>query len=176
MENFPSKLPFFRARDRGHIKSKYMKEMYKSQEEKRLSETITTNLKLLEGYKFRVEFDVDGIPDLIVDELKPIGRGSGPNPTRLLSVAVGNCLSSSLLYCLNKARVRVKNLETTVKTNVGRNEEGRLRVNNLDVQIHLKVEDEDKARVPRCLEIFENYCTVTPSVRKGIEVNVNYVL
>lgn len=25
---------------------------------------------------------------------------------------------------------------------------------------------------PRCLEIFENYCTVTQRVRKGIDVNV----
>ena len=158
------------------IKSKYLKDLSKLKEEKRLSETTITKLTLLEGYKFRVEFDVDRMPNLIVDELKPIGQGSGPNPTRLLSAAVGNCLSSSLLYCLNKARVRVKNLETTVKTNIVRNEEGRLRVKNLDVQIHLEVEDEDKVRVPRCLEIFENYCTVTPSVRKGIEVNVNYLL
>jgi uncharacterized OsmC-like protein len=136
---------------------------------------IVTRLKLLEGYKFRVEFDVDDMPSLIVDEPKPIGQGSGPNPTRLLSTAVGNCLSSSLLYCLSKAHVRVKNLETTVKTNIVRNEEGRLRVKNLGVQIHLDVEEEDKTRVPRCLEIFESYCTVTPSVRKGIEVNVNIV-
>lgn len=141
-----------------------------------MSETTITKLKLLEGYKFRVEFDVDDMPNLIVDELKPIGQGSGPNPTRLLSAAVGNCLSSSLLYCLSKARVRVKNLETTVKTNMGRNEKGRLRVKNLDVQIHLEFEEKDKVRVPRCLEIFENYCTVTSSVRKGIEVNVNYLL
>ena len=79
------------------IKSKYLKDLSKLKEEKRLSETTITKLTLLEGYKFRVEFDVDGMPNLIVDELKPIGQGSGPNPTRLLSAAVGNCLSSSLL-------------------------------------------------------------------------------
>jgi len=152
-----------------------MKDLSRLKEEKRLSETTITKLKLLEGYRFRVEFDVDGMPNLIVDELKPIGQGSGPNPTRLLSAAVGNCLSSSLLYCLGKAHVRVKNLETTVETNIVRNEEGRLRVKNLGVQIHLDVEDEDKVRVPRCLEIFEDYCTVTSSVRKGIAVNVNCV-
>ena len=50
------------------------------------------------------------------------------------------------------------------------------KVKNLDVQISLEVEDEDKKRVPRCLEVFEKYCTVTASVRKGTEVNVNYVL
>jgi organic hydroperoxide reductase OsmC/OhrA len=134
---------------------------------------IVTRLKLLEGYKFRVEFDVDDMPSLIVDEPKPIGQGSGPNPPRLLSAAVGSCLSSSLLYCLSKAHVRVRTLETTVNTNIVKNEEGRMRVNKLVVQIRLGVEDEDKARVHRCLELFEDYCTVTPSVREGIEVKVN---
>jgi uncharacterized OsmC-like protein len=139
-----------------------------------LSEIIT-KLKLLEGYRFNAEFDVEGMPNLIIYEPKPIGQGLGPNPTRLLSAAVGSCLSSSLLYCLNKAHVRVRNFMTTVKANIERNEERRLRVKSIGIRIHLDVEEEDKSRVPRCLEIFENYCTVTPSVRKGIEVNVTIV-
>jgi uncharacterized OsmC-like protein len=137
-----------------------------------LSELVVTKLELVEGYRFKVGFDVEGVPNLVVDEMKPIGEGLGPNPTRLLSTAVGHCLSSSLLYCLSKAKVRVEKLETTVKANVERNEEGYLRVADFDVQVHLEVSDEDKARVPRCLSIFENYCTVTQSIRKGVEVKV----
>ncbi len=138
-----------------------------------MSELISTKLELLEGYKFKVGFDVEGVPSLVVDEMKPIGEGSGPNPTRLLSAAVGHCLSSSLLFCLSKAKVKVKKLETTVKASVKRNEEGYLRIAGLDVQIQLEVVEEDRARVPRCLSDFEKYCTVTQSVRKGIEVKVN---
>jgi organic hydroperoxide reductase OsmC/OhrA len=138
-----------------------------------LSESVLTKLELLEGYRFRVELDIAGVPNLVVDEMTPVGEGLGPNPTRLLSAAVGHCLSSSLLYCLSKAKVKVRKLDTTVKADIERNKEGYLRVAGLDVQIHLEVEDEDKMRVPRCLSIFENYCTVTQSVRKGIEVKVN---
>ena len=140
-----------------------------------MSETAVTKLKFLEDYRFRVKFDGEGTPDLLVDEAKPIGEGLGPNPTWLLSAAVGHCLSSSLLYCLRKARVKIKNLETTVKVSPIRNEEGRLRVRELDIQINLDVDEKDKIRIPRCLEIFENYCTITQSVRKGIEVKVNVV-
>lgn len=132
-----------------------------------------TKLKLLQGYRFNVEFDSEGIPNLIVDEVKPIRESSGPNPPKLLSVAVGHCLSSSLLYCLQKAKVVVDNLETTVKANVERNKEGLMRIEKLEVQIRLNVNKEDKTRVSRCLNIFENYCTVTQSVRKGIDVIVN---
>jgi len=138
-----------------------------------LSESVLTKLGLLEGYRFKVEFDVEGVPNLVVDEMKPIGEGLGPNPARLLSAAVGHCLSSSLLYCLGKAKIKVKKLDTLVKANVERNEDGYLRVAGLDVKIHLEVNEEDKLRVPRCLSVFENYCTVTQSVRKGIEVRVS---
>ena len=137
-----------------------------------MSELISTRLMLIEGYRFKVEFDVYGIPSLVVDEMKPIGKEEGPNPTRLLSAAVGHCISSSLLYCLGKAKVKVKKLETTVQANVERNKEGYLRIPGLDVQVRLEVSEEDKARVPRCLKVFENYCTVTQSVKKGIEVKV----
>jgi len=138
-----------------------------------LSELISTRLVLLEGYRFKVEFDVNDIPSLVVDEMKPIGEDEGPNPTRLLSAAVGHCISSSLMYCLGKAKVHVKKLETTVQAKVERNKEGYLRIASLDVQVRLEVSEEDRARVPRCLKIFENYCTVTQSVRKGIAVRTS---
>ncbi len=138
-----------------------------------MSESVLTKLGLLERYRFGVEFDVDSVPDLVVDEMKPIGEGLGPNPTRLLSAAIGHCLSSSLLYCLDKAKINAKKLDTTVTANIERNKEGYLRIAGLNVQIHLEVSDEDKPRLPRCLSIFENYCTVTQSVRKGIDVKVN---
>ncbi len=81
-------------------------------------------------------------------------------------------MSSSLLYCLGKAKVNVKRLETTIEAKVERNSEGYLRITCLDVQIRLELNEEDRSRVPRCLSIFENYCTVTQSVIKGIEVHV----
>ncbi len=137
-----------------------------------LSESVFTKLELLEGYKFKVGFNDDSVPSIVVDEMKPIGSGVGPNPVSLLSTAVGHCLSSSLLFCLGKARVKVKKLDTTVKANIERNTEGYLRIADLDVQIQLELNEEDKSRIPRCLDIFENYCTVTQSVKRGIKVKV----
>ena len=140
-----------------------------------MSESVSTKLVFLEGYRFKVEFDVDSVANIVVDEMKPIGEGLGPNPTRLLSVSVAQCLSSSLLYCLGKARVKVKKLVTVVTADIKRNDEGYFRVVRLAVQMHLEVDEEDKPRVPRCLSIFKNYCTVTQSIRSGIEVKVNTV-
>jgi uncharacterized OsmC-like protein len=135
-------------------------------------ERIETKLQLIDGYKFDVNFDEDYMPNIVVDEPKPIGEGAGPNAPRLLSAAVGQCMSSSLIYCLQKARIPTRNCETTVKTNLFRNENGQLRIKSIDIQINVEVDEKDKMRLRRCLTIFEDYCTVTQSIRKGLQVNV----
>jgi uncharacterized OsmC-like protein len=134
--------------------------------------SIVTKLELIDGYRFNVKYDVEYIPNLVVDETKPDGKGKGPNPPRLLATAVGHCMTSSLIYCLKKARIRIEKLETSIITNLFRNKQEQLRIRNIDVQIFLKVNREDESRVHRCLTIFEDYCTVTQSIRKGIEVMV----
>jgi uncharacterized OsmC-like protein len=140
-----------------------------------LSEVVVTKLKRLENYKFKAKFEDGNFPELLVDEPSPTGEGAGPRPTQLLSVAVGHCLSSSLLFCLKKARIAVEALDTTLKTEVSRNKVGRLEVKSIEAKIHLVVSDEDRERLPACLKVFENYCTVTQSVQRGIPVKVSFV-
>jgi len=140
-----------------------------------MSGIITTKLKLIKNYEFKVSFGSGETYELLVDEKKPIGEGKGPSPTQLLSTAIGHCLGSSLIFCLKKAQVQLEALETTVETDVSRNEEGRLRVNSINAKIHLKVSNETQHKLPTCLRVFKNYCTVTQSVIKGIPVNVSFI-
>jgi uncharacterized OsmC-like protein len=125
-----------------------------------------------QGFAFSAGFDHDGWPALTVDEPPPMGAGEGPNPTRIVAVAVGTCLSASLLFCLAKARVHVGGFATVVEGTVARNDEGRLRISELRVTLSPDVPDADRDRVQRCLALFEDFCTVTASVRKGIPVHV----
>ena len=125
-----------------------------------------------EGYRFRVRFDSDRIPDLIIDEAVPIGKDEGPSPSRLLAAAVGHCLASSLLFCLTKARLSVEGLEADVDVQMTRNEAGRLRIRNLGVQIRPRWTTEVAEKAQRCLGIFEDFCLVTQAVRHGVPVDV----
>jgi organic hydroperoxide reductase OsmC/OhrA len=111
-------------------------------------------------------------PAVLLDEPPPLGRGGGPNPTRMLGVAVGACLSASLLFCLGKARVDVAAFETTVEGTVARNDEGRLRISELRVTLSPAVREADRERMQRCLGLFEDFCTVTASVRRGVPIHV----
>ncbi|MEM3527711.1 MAG: OsmC family protein [Candidatus Bathyarchaeia archaeon] len=136
-------------------------------------ERFTTILERSDGYRFNVRFDSPDLPEMIMDEPKPLGEGSGPNASRLLSAAVGHCLSASLLFCLSKARLNVEGVETTVEVSFRRNEKGRLRIGSLKVHLNLSIRREDVERLKRCLELFEDFCVVTQSVRQGIPVSVD---
>ena len=62
-------------------------------------------------------------------------------------------------------------IRTRVEVEVGRNERGRLRVRSLSVQIATYPLDEaDRPRFDHCLEIFEDFCTVSGAVRAGIPI------
>jgi organic hydroperoxide reductase OsmC/OhrA len=133
---------------------------------------FTFALTLVDGYRFEVDFD-DDLPSLLIDEPPPLGEGAGPNASRLLAAAVGNCLSASLLFCLRRARIDVRAMRTTVTGSVERNERGRLRIAGIQVRIEPVVDEDQQARMQRCLGLFEDFCVVTESVRRGIDVDVS---
>jgi uncharacterized OsmC-like protein len=125
-------------------------------------------------YEFVAEFnDLVRAPSMLFDEPEPLGKAQGPNAASVVGAAVGNCLSASLLLCLKKARVDVDGLSARVTTHVARNEKGRLRITGIDVVLEPTVPAADAGRLARCEELFEEFCTVTASVRQGIPVNVS---
>lgn len=134
---------------------------------------FTVSLHLDKGYEQIVRFDSPGIAPLTIDEPAPLGENKGPNPARILASAVGSCLAASLLFCLRKVRIDVRGLETTVHGSLVRNERGRLRMGPLRVSLDLVVPASQHERVPRCIELFEDFCVVTASVRASIPVEVN---
>jgi len=135
-------------------------------------DVFTITLEWVKGYKFRVKFDLDNVAELLMDEPTPVGEGSGPNATGVLSAAVGNCLSASLLFCTRKAKINLKQLRTIAITSVARNEEGYWRVKEIQVKIFPEFDETNNTKVQRCLEILEKYCVVTQSVRNGIRITV----
>jgi uncharacterized OsmC-like protein len=130
-------------------------------------------LHLISGFAQRVDFGVFGTPSLVIDEPEPLGENGGPSPTRVLAAALASCLGASLLFCLRKARIDVLGLHTQASVGLMRNERGRLRIEKIDVQLEPVVPLDQQPRMTRCLEIFEDFCVVTASVRPGITVNVS---
>jgi len=136
---------------------------------------FSIELEHLQGYEFKVRFDWDRVPDVVMDEPPPLGNRQGPNASRMLAAAVGNCLSASLLYCLTKSEPPAGSVKTSASCQVVRNASGRLRVGALDVVLSVSAELVDSPRLTRCLDLFEDFCVVTASVSEGIPVKVSVV-
>jgi organic hydroperoxide reductase OsmC/OhrA len=137
-----------------------------------MEQEFAITLDWKQGYEFTVDFGIDGVPSLLTDEPAPLGAGSGPNPARLLAAAVGNCMSASLKFCLDRAHIDVAALNTSVTGTIVRNERGRLRIGSLSVRLEPVVATDDIERIGRCLGIFEDFCIVGQSVRDGIDLTV----
>jgi organic hydroperoxide reductase OsmC/OhrA len=125
------------------------------------------------GYQFSVDFEQDGVPTLLTDEPPPLGEGAGPNPARMLAAAVGNCMSASLKFCLDRAHIEVLDMSARVEGTMIRNERGRLRIGSMRVRLEPVVDPADVERMRRCLDMFEDFCIVGQSVRDGIDMSVD---
>lgn len=105
---------------------------------------------------------------MLADEPPPIGDGAGPSPPQLLAAAVANCLSASLVFAFGKFREDPGRLTTTVTCEIDRNERNRLRVTAMKVAMKLGVAPESLGHLNRALAQFEDFCTVSQSIRAGI--------
>ncbi|MFX1404393.1 MAG: OsmC family protein [Promethearchaeota archaeon] len=139
------------------------------------SHSFTVIVERVENYEFRVRFDNPAFDEWTMDEPSPLGEDKGPNATRALAAAIGNCLTASFMFCLQRSKLTVDTIRAEVSPTVARNEEGRWRIHHIDVKIHIKMALDDPNRYQRCVDIFENYCIVTSSVRQGIPVDVNII-
>ena len=137
----------------------------------------TVWLRQKENYQFEVTTDFPEDWSALADEPPHLGKGQGASASRFLAAGLGHCLAASLLFCLEKSRVRLDGCITAeVKLTTHRNERGRWRIHHADVKIFTPPMDEDQQRAfQRCSTLYEDFCVVTASVRQGFEVNVELV-
>ena len=136
-----------------------------------MGEEVSVTITRQDKYRFLVDFG-PAIAPTRADEPPPLGDGAGPSPTQLLAAAIANCLSSSLLFAHGKYKEDPGRLTTTVTCEIGRNERNRLRVMAMKVTITLGVAAESLGHLDRALAQFEDFCTVSQSVRTGIPFTV----
>lgn len=136
-----------------------------------MSENASVTITRQTGFQFLVDFGSD-LPQLLADEPAPLGQGAGPAPDHMLLAAVANCLSASLLFALQKFKQDPGALKATATAQTGRNQDKRLRIVGIDVKLELGAPAGDLEHLDRVLAQFEDFCTVSMSVRQGIDVRV----
>ncbi|MFX1394020.1 MAG: OsmC family protein [Promethearchaeota archaeon] len=142
-----------------------------------MSEEIKTmvGLSLESGMLFKCDLGEMKVKDCYIDEenYKEVDM-LGPNPSRMLGLAVTGCLSASFIFCLKKRDFIIDDLKAEAEITIAKNKKGFWRVKNINVNIKPKINDpETIKRADQCKKMFEQYCIVTQAVREGIDVEVN---
>lgn len=136
-----------------------------------MSDNASVTITRQSGYQFLVDFGA-AIPQLLADEPAPLGQGAGPAPDHMLLAAVANCLSASLLFSLQKFKQDPGTLVATATPEMGRNADKRLRITGINVKLELGQAAAEIEHLDRVLAQFEDFCTVSMSVRQGIAIHV----
>lgn len=140
-----------------------------------LERRFDISMKHFDGFRFITQASEDGLPHGLPfpsDEPDPVGRNSGPATPALLATAVAHCLSASLLETSKKARLKIVGIETEATAVVMPNREGNPRIKRVEVKL-FPVLTEDNPRRQRCEDVFQNYCTVSTSLKAAIDINVS---
>lgn len=132
---------------------------------------MSVSITQLHDYQFLVDFGA-AIPSLQTDEPAPLGAGEGPSPSAMLLATVANCLLASLLFALRKFKQDASGIRATATARIDRNEVKRLRVQEITVAISLGSAAADIESLDRILAQFQEFCTVSQSVRQGIPIVV----
>jgi uncharacterized OsmC-like protein len=135
---------------------------------------FNVHLEHVDRFQFRSQASegerLHGEP-ILSDEPDPVGDASAQATPALLATALAHCLSASLLETMRHARVDVRSLVTDATAVVALGPEGHPRIRQVDVVIQPQV-PANSDRLDRCAEVFEKHCTVTASVRDGVQINV----
>ena len=139
---------------------------------------FTVNIEWVDHLAFNVRWDLPEAPDILMDEPPDLGgSGKGPNASRMVVAGVANCLGASLLFCLQKSRVEMDGFSVRATGTVTRNERGRLRLTGIRIEPLVRMATgADAKRLQRCLEMYEDYCIVTESMRQGVPVEAQVYL
>ena len=119
-------------------------------------------------YRFLVDFSAS-IPALLVGHA---GDSTGPAPAQLLGAAAGQCLLASLVFALGKARRDAGLLSAEVTCQLGRNAQGRQRVQSLAITARLGKRAAELPDIQLLLAGFLPFCTVPQSLVEGMAVHV----
>lgn len=136
-----------------------------------MSRAAQVTIRRLSGYRFLVDFGAH-LPSILADEPEPLGTDTGPSPSQMLLSSVANCLSASLLFALQKFKQDPGELTATAEATMSRDDNNRLRVDGIRVQLTLGRPAAELEQLERVLSQFEAFCTVSMSVQRGIAIDV----
>jgi putative redox protein len=97
----------------------------------------------------------------------------GCSPTETLLLSIAGCLSIDIVHILRKMRCEIKKFE--ISADGARKPDPPQYYTSVDLMVHISGEGITPKKIDRAIALSKDkYCSVYHSLRKDIEVNVNY--
>jgi len=134
---------------------------------------VIIGLERLENRDLRIKFDNITMEDLIIKKSGISKEKMGGEARQLLAASLVECMCSTLISLLDWARVDLKMFQADAEVISGKDEEGRLCVDSINMKLIIRIpEDEETLRkFKRAETLFERGCLMSRSLKKGIKVN-----
>lgn len=134
-------------------------------------------MKITLNYQGNQQFKASArhFKEVIIDE--PVsfhGDDQGPSPIEYFLIGTGSCIASSLIFCLNKNKVKFSNYEAVVEGKLKHiGPKMLLKLVKISIQIKFNIDDEtSKDKVEYCKSIFQNHCPLSDSIMHGIPIEL----
>ncbi|MDX1748609.1 MAG: OsmC family protein [Halobacteriales archaeon] len=117
-----------------------------------------------------------GKHELFFDEPEYVRVSDGdlhPCPHDYLLATVGGCQIEILKQCLEKSRIEGYEIDLEIRSKKARegvSEERGFIISDLHTTVTVSVPDEFVTRARRCADTFEDYCSISQSVRVGVDI------
>jgi len=144
-------------------------------EEKGNSGNLRYGVKLLWDKETGGRAYVEGFPPLLFDRpVKFGGKSRFPCPDHYFFSAVGGCVITTFLFFRGRLKLKMKELQVSVQGEVNSVGPEGYRVANLDIVVHVGVDEGERSKAEKCAELAREFCHLTRSLERGIPVSVKY--
>ena len=129
--------------------------------------TFKVSMKREKDFVFTVDFGLPGAETLTMDEPTPLGRRHWAKRIQGTGSRHGQLPHSQPNVLLQKARAEIGEIETKVEGKMRRNDKGRWRIAEVNVEISPEIDlGEYQNQYDRCFKLFEDFCIVSKSIEE----------
>jgi len=138
-----------------------------------LSSKVTIDIEWLGGEDFKIKFGSKSIDELIISRSRVPREEIGGEARELLAASIAECMSSTLLFYLKWAKIKLNGLRSTVEVITDKDEQGHYRVSmvNLNFNVEIPRDKETLKKLERVKKILSRGCFISRSLERGVKVN-----
>ncbi len=128
-----------------------------------------------EGEKHTINTGNAAIGDIIINTKDIPAEERNGTAKQLLCASTLYCYCSALVSAMETRGLEYKNLNAIAHLSAGNNENNVSRVLEIELEVHVEIDEDDLDTFERIQKVMRNGCLVTSSLHEGIHMKYNLI-